>query len=124
MVGTTGATGGEGAISAVREGMRVVDAEGEDVGTVAEVRMSDPGSVTAQGQGGSGERGLVGAVVDVVTGADELPQHEQERLARLGFVRIDARGLFAGDRYAAGDQIAGVTGESVQLTVSGSMLVG
>lgn len=124
MVQPTGAGSGAGAISAVREGMRVVDAQGEDVGTVAEVRMSDPGSVTAQGQGGGGDGGLVGAVVDAVAGGDGLPQQEQERLARLGYVRIDARGIFAGDRYAAGDEVAGVTGESVQLSVPKDRLVG
>ena len=123
MVGTTGGPGTPGPISAVREGMRVVDSSGEDVGTVAEVRMSDPGSVTSQGQATDAD-GLLSSIADAIAGGDSLPEHESERLTRLGYVRIDVRGLFAGDRYAAGDEIAGVTGESVQLSVERDRLVG
>ena len=112
----------EGPIGAVREGMRVVDVEGEDVGTVKEVRMSDPGAVTAGPV--DSDTGTFGGLADVVTGGPSLSEHDQERLARLGYVRIDARGLLTGDKYAAADEIAGVTGDEVRLTVAAGRLVG
>lgn len=38
---------GHGPITGVREGMRVVDVTGDEVGTVQEVRLGDSGAVTA-----------------------------------------------------------------------------
>ncbi|WP_298456777.1 hypothetical protein [uncultured Cellulomonas sp.] len=119
-----GATGGGEPIRDVREGMRVVDSAGDEVGTVSQVRMSDPGSATTEGQGMGRSSGLVGAVADAFVGGGGLPEQEQERLVRLGFVRIDAGGVFSGDRYAASDEIAAVTQDAVQLSVARDRLVG
>lgn len=57
-------------------------------------------------------------------GGDGLPQTERERLLRLGYLRIDAAGIFAGDRYAAADEVAGVDGDVVRLGVGKDRLVG
>ena len=118
MVGTTE----HGPIGGVVEGMRVVDAHGDEVGTVKEVRLSYPGAI--EGGVGSDDPDLVDDFVDGLFGETDLSHHEQERLARLGFVRINARGLFARDRYAAADEIASVTGDEVRLTVASQQLVG
>ncbi|MBI1299970.1 hypothetical protein GC175_34025 [bacterium] len=47
---------------------------------------------------------------------DEIPDEVRERLQRLGFIRIDAKGLFSSDRYATPDQIATVRDDRVILT--------
>ncbi|MFC8190651.1 hypothetical protein ACFUMH_03180 [Cellulomonas sp. NPDC057328] len=120
---TTGGPG-LGPIGQVTEGMDVVDAAGEPVGTVDDVVLGDPGAVTSEGQGTGRTGGLVGAVVDAIVGPSDLPEQERERLARLGYVKIDARGLFAGSRYAAADEVAAVEGGTVRLTIAGDRLVG
>lgn len=53
-----------------------------------------------------------------------LPDAEAARLLRLGYVRVDSSGLFSGDTYVGADQIAGVTDETVRLTVSKTSLHG
>ncbi|QGQ18811.1 hypothetical protein GC089_05550 [Cellulomonas sp. JZ18] len=116
--------GGAGPIGQVTEGMDVVDAAGERVGTVASVAMGDPGAATGAGQDTGGTGGIVGAVVDAIVGPSDLPEQERERLLRVGYVRIDARGLFTGSRYAAADEIASVEGGTVHLGVPADRLVG
>ena len=116
-------TSSGGPIAAVREGMQVVDVNGETVGTVSDVRMSDPGAVTAEGQG-SGSTGFLGAIADAFGAGGNVPDQAKERLARLGYLRVDAAGVFSGDRYVASDEIAEVSGDTVQLSVPGDRLVG
>jgi hypothetical protein len=109
-------------LAQVREGMEVVDRGGERVGTVKEVRIGDPGAVTGEGQQESNIE-----VFDRFSGAifdRELPEQERARLNRLGYVQIDAAGLFQGDRFAAGDEVDRVEGDTVHLTVNADSLVG
>jgi len=117
-------TSSGGPIAEVREGMQVVDVDGEEVGSVEEIRMSDPGAVTAQGQGTGGTEGLLGHLATAFGGSSGLPEQEQERLARLGYVRVDATGAFSGDRYVASDQIAEVVADTVHLSVRSDSLLG
>lgn len=107
-------------IEAVADGMDVVDATGERIGTVALIEMGDPGAATSEGnrlqdQGILSDLGiaLVGDVrePDVDSGARPL-------LLRVGFVKIDVRGLFARDLYARGDQVAAVEGKTVHLSAT------
>ncbi|GAA4421715.1 hypothetical protein GCM10023169_14890 [Georgenia halophila] len=101
-------------ISDVREDMNVLDSAGEEVGTIAEVQMSDPDAVTPAGQGQN--ESLVGRIADALRPSG-LPDQAQENLARKGYVRIDAKGPFAGSRYAAADEIASVKEQTVALTI-------
>lgn len=106
-----------GPIRDVREGMRVIDAAGEDVGTVAEVKMGDPDAATTEGESmGSGNfltqlaRGF---------GSDSgLHPQEQERLMRMGYLKIDGEGAFSGDGYVSAAHVKEVSGDRVQLDVS------
>ncbi|OLT54456.1 hypothetical protein [Cellulosimicrobium sp. CUA-896] len=115
----------QGPIATVHAGMKVVDADGEEVGTVEDVRMGD-GGVTANDE--PHDRGavdeLIGAVRDAVTTGDGIPEAERARLERAGYLRIDAVGFLSGNRYAAADEIAAVEGDVVRLTVPGARLVG
>lgn len=116
-------TSSGGPIAEVREGMGVRDVDGESIGSVVEVRLGDPGAATGAGQGG-GSTGLLGAIAEAFGGGGDVPEQAQERLVRLGYVRIDASGMFSGSKYVAGDEIAAVDGDTVRLSVPGDRLVG
>ena len=101
-------TGG-GGLASVEEHMAVVDVHGDEVGTVEAVHMGDPDAVTAEGQ---------------EVGADEdLPIGARARLLRVGYVRIHAKGLFAGRRWAAGDDVSHVVDRVVHLRVAKDSLL-
>jgi hypothetical protein len=99
-----------GPIEQVHEGMRVVDADGDEVGTVELVKMGDPGAVTTEGQD---------------TGLDEpyLPAPFADRLLRVGFLKVDRKGLFSRDVYVAATEIDRVDKDTVVLSVPQRMLL-
>jgi len=72
-------------IAQVNVGMRVVDAAGDELGKVTEVKM--PGTASA--------------------GDVDLPSEHADRLARAGYVRVDG-GLLSHDLYVEAGQVAGV----------------
>ncbi len=130
-------TGGGRPIELVRDGMHVVDADGEEVGTVKEVVLGDPGAETAVEPpetpnvavvgipaGTAGPAGPAAATFGLGAVGSDLPEVERSRLLRTGYVRINLKGLFSGHRYAAGDEIADVVGDAVRLTVPAARLVG
>ena len=119
----TNATGDDGPIGEVQEGMTVLDSAGDKVGTVRAVRMGDPQAATAQGQERAEGKGILGQLAAAFE-TDTLPDAAKERLARLGFLRVDATGLFSGDRYVASNEIAGVRDEVVHLSVTADHLIG
>ena len=45
-----------------------------------------------------------------------MPPDEAARLVRLGFFKVDAKGIFAGDLYVAADEVATVREDTVYLT--------
>ncbi len=108
-----------GMIAQVREGMRVVDAGGADVGKVADVRMGDPSAVTTQGEDtGDGDSVLGDAGAVLFGNLDtDLPESFRHQLARVGYIRVDGAGWFDSDRYASADQITDVSGDTVRLSV-------
>jgi hypothetical protein len=99
-----------GPISQVLEGMAVRDVMDRAVGTVTVVKLGDPGAVTGQGQAIPDDEPHV---------AGEL----RERLRRVGFIKIDRRGLLRADVYAAADDIAGVHDSTVFLAVDDKRLL-
>ncbi|MCX2948903.1 hypothetical protein [Lentzea sp. NEAU-D7] len=106
----------------VEVGMRVVDSEDEELGTVAEVKFGDPEAITAEGQ--RSPRGMTEHVVNSFTGSepDVHPQLEG-RLLRTGYIKIDAKGLFATDLYAGTEQIHHVDPDGVRLAVPRGRLI-
>lgn len=118
-------TGPTGPIRDVTTGMTVIDADGETVGTVDEVHMADAGAVTGAGQSPSPDQpgGPVAWIAEAFRGDSEMSQQAQEHLLRLGYVRVDASGLFSGHRYVEADQIATVAGEQVRLSVAADQLL-
>lgn len=111
-------------VERVQEGMTVVDAAGEKLGTVAYVKMGDPQAVTTQGNE-PGQPGSIGEVPLAVTGEREpdVPEPLRSQLLRSGFIKVDRPGLLAADRYVPGDRIGDVSGDTVTLRQPGSATV-
>lgn len=106
---------GQGPIEDVHEGMKVVDADGEELGTVAEMKMGDAAAVTSAGQQGPRQDDLISTFARGIWDGSDVPEQAAERLIRLGYVRVDVK--MAPDRYAAADLIERVDGDVVHLNV-------
>ena len=103
----------------VREGMRVVDAAGEDVGKVEYLEMGNPEAATTAGQE-MHSTGVVGVAAEAIVpgeGEPDVPEPLRTRLRRTGFIKIDGPGLFERDRYVSSEQIREVANDQVQLGV-------
>jgi hypothetical protein len=115
-------------LRSIEEGMKVYDRERHEIGKVEYVRFGDDDPATADVEAASpntlddGPRTLVDAIADAF-GDDDLPEEIREKLLMQGFVRIDAKGLFAADRYVTPEQIASVSGEGLMLNVTKDELV-
>lgn len=110
-------------IAQITTGMQVVDAAGEEVGTVAEVRLADPNAVTAQ-EPPTGDGVLSGKVPHTEDGDEpDVPADLAARLLREGYVKVDGHRLLADDLYVAADQIGTVTQDVVTLAVPRGQLV-
>lgn len=101
-------------IEQVREGMRVVGPDGDEIGTVELVTMGDPQAVTTEGQGASDSGSYVEMMGSVFENHPDVPRERAERLLRVGYIRIDGKG-FSKDSYAASDQLDRVEDDTVYL---------
>lgn len=113
----------------IHEGMKVCDRAQHEIGTVEWVKFGDedptsPGPETADVN--PIERSWRGSLIENIADVfrtDDLPEELQERLLREGFVRVDAKGLLAADRYVLPDQIQSVSGDRLILNVDRDDLV-
>lgn len=110
-------------LRSVHEGMKVFDASHKEIGRVDWVQFGnddpsteDAEASTTEGTDEDRESSLMDAVVDAFR-VDDLPEVVRERLLMQGFIRIDAAGLFAADRYVLPEQIGSVSGDELMLTV-------
>lgn len=108
----------------LHEGMSVVDSAMHEIGTVETFRVTDevPGQPEVDAAGVSPvfeeeRETLAGILADVFRPDDQLPREMQEKALREGFVRLDADGLFAADRYIFPEQIDRVEGDRLVLAV-------
>lgn len=111
----------------VEQGMRVFDREHHEIGKVDWVQFGDddPETPEVEANGPSGRRDddtLIDVLARAFT-ADNVPEEVRDRLVHQGFVRIDADGLFAADRYVMPEQIASVSGDGMTLNVSKDQLI-
>lgn len=103
-------------LAQVREGMSVYDAGGDEVGTVAEVRMADMEAADLQpAQGGDRADSIVESAAEAIAGTDD---DVSTRMLQTGYFRLDSKGLFAGDKYVTPDLIASVDANGVRLNVA------
>lgn len=112
----------------IREGMKVLDASNHEIGHVDWVQFGNdnPSTPAQEAESIEGMEVNRDTLMDNIVDAfrvDDLPLDIRERLLMQGFVRIDSEGLFAADRYVLPDQIAGVSGDKLTLTVDKSDLM-
>jgi hypothetical protein len=115
--GRTGDIANTGPIDLAVTGMRVVDANGDELGKVDDVKMGDPSAVTTQGEEYD-DGDLIDDIGQAVFGGSDLPDQIRHNLIRVGYLRIDGKGWFDTDYFAAADQIQRVEGDTVHLSVA------
>ena len=121
-----------GPLVRVREGMTVYDRAEKRVGTVKQVHFGDMDEtardtgVAPATAGRPPERH--GSILEDLAAAldtrDGLPASARDRLLRVGYVAIDATGIFSGDRFATADQVVSVGDDRVILGVTEDELIG
>jgi len=115
----------------IREGMKVVDREMHEIGTVETFRATDtePDMTGTTGAAGvspvleESENTMGALLADVFAPDEGLPREFQEKALRDGFVRLDAKGLFASDRYIFPEHIDRVEGDTLVLNVDKDHLI-
>lgn len=115
--------GGSRLLELVQEGMTVVDADGDRVGSVSLVKMGDPSALTTRGNEitAAQDSDLIGRMGSEALDDEfepEVPEPLRSQLVRDGFIKIDGGLLDLGtDRYASAIQIAAVEDDTVRLLV-------
>ncbi|MBO4205166.1 hypothetical protein [Micromonospora echinofusca] len=105
-------------LSRVTAGMRVVDATGAEVGTVDLVQRGDPNAVTVQAPTADPGGSLDELIASAATDEPDVPADLAARLLRTGYLKVSTGVAPTGAVYAQADQIAGVDGGAVRLTVA------
>jgi hypothetical protein len=110
----------------ISEGMKVLDSKNHEIGKVEWIKLVEEDTtgqpIAADVDEPDRDKTLIDNLADAFRG-DELPEVVQKRLLHDGFIRMDAKGLLAADRYVLPDQIARVTADSVVLNVTKDELV-
>lgn len=108
----------------IHEGMKVYDRARHEIGTVETFRISDedptipgPESVGVSPALEDERRGLSAVLADMFSPDDGLPREMQEKALREGYIRLDAKGLFASDRYIFPEHIDHVEADGIVLKV-------
>ena len=108
-------------LSQVREGMRVVDVNGEELGKVESVQFGDPEAVTVSP---IVLQDRIGLRATYVKGPEpHVPEPFLSHLLRLGFVKIDGRGWIDTDYYVTPDMIQSISGNTVSLKASRDQVI-
>lgn len=133
------------ALGNARDGMTVIDANGDELGTVALVAAADPDAavtvhrevVEEYEQPALPTPGVPGGVIGPVAPGgfgnrrpvpvglpepDVLPELA-EQLLRTGYVKIDSKGFFHRDRYAGAEQLDRVEGNTLYLAATRNDLI-
>lgn len=112
----------------INEGMKVYDANGEELGEVVDVRYGDedetqPGPETSTGsEAQTKNSNFVTELAQAFVGEDDVPEEVEAYLRRHGYIKID-KGIFQGPRYTTMNNIARVEGEDIHLEVTHDSLV-
>ena len=113
----------------VEEGMKVFDRERHEIGKVEYVQFGDDDPATTEVEAAAPntldrrDRTLIDDMAMAFTAGDDLPEELRQKLLQQGFVRIDANGIFAADRYVTPQQIASVSDGGLMLNVTKNELM-
>jgi hypothetical protein len=109
--------------------MKVFDRERHEIGKVEYVQFGDDDPSTPEVEAAApntldtGRDTLLDNIAEAFAPDDDIPDEIRAKLLQQGFVRIDANGIFAADRYVTPEQIASVSGDGLMLNVSKDELV-
>lgn len=109
-------------------GTKVFDSERHEIGKVDGLKYPenaiapDIEPATAEGAQTPEDNTIIDAVADAF-GREEIPEPLRSQLLRDGYIHLDAKGMFAHDRYILPEQIARVDGEGIQLNVTKDALI-
>ena len=112
-------------LNQIHDGMRVLDRDGHDIGMVDRVHLGDAtdqayergkGPATTSSNPQSDTSPILRDFAHVFE-PDNLPDELRERLWNRGFVRINASGILAADRYLLPHQIDRIEKDQVLLNV-------
>ena len=112
------------AMAGVQEGMRVVDAAGEDLGKVEYLQMGDPEAVTSEWQEHR-PVDLVGRVIERALPEEsepDVPDPLRTELLRTGYLKIGGHGIAGRARYVSSERVSEVSSDTVRLSVRKSDL--
>src|SRR5262245_41322086 len=94
-----------GLLDQVQINMKVVDADGVELGTVEDVSMSDEGAITTQGEDVGRSRGAFGGSGWLFGREPRVPEPLRTRLLRVGYIKLHGHDLPHHQRYVRGDCI-------------------
>lgn len=109
----------------IREGMDVYDVNDNHIGTVERFHFgasTEGGLAATTNDVGARGNSLVEDFWQAFT-TDDVPDVLRARLMEHGFIRIDADGIFASDRYVTLDRVASVGPDRVTLSVARDQLI-
>jgi hypothetical protein len=126
-------TGRHSILTQIHKGMHVHDVRDQHIGSVAFVHFGaasetqqelgvGPASPTVADNPRMRDDSLIDNIAEAFA-PNEVPQELQRKFLVSGYIRLDTSGLFASDRFISPDQIAGVSGDTVQLSVNRDQLV-
>lgn len=112
-----------GTLRFVEEGMKVFDRERHQIGTVEYVQFGEDDPETPEFEAVQPDKEvhddrLLHTIAEAFAPQDDIPEELRQKLLLQGFVRLDADGLFAADRYIMPSQIESVSGDGLMLKVS------
>ncbi len=130
-------------LARIHDGMKVYDRDGKEIGKVDEVYLGEESAwATEHGEGPATARNQGPPMQGVALArnpnessppfagdifahlqSEDIPNVLRNRLTREGYIRMEAKGLFASDRYILPDQIANVSDDRVNLKTTRDELV-
>ncbi|MCP8999330.1 hypothetical protein NFC73_06195 [Pseudarthrobacter sp. RMG13] len=106
-------------LESVSKGMRVVDASGDDIGAVELIVPPNTKAEVFEEAATASEQDLLNLGLSAVFGREpKVPELMARRLFHSGYIKIDARGFWASDSYAAADVINRVEDGKVYLSLT------
>jgi len=106
-----------GALDQVQPKMKVVDADGVELGSVEDISMSDAGAITTAGEDFGRSEGILGGRGWIGGREPRVREPLRTRLLRIGYIKLAGHNLPHHQRYVRADCIARVENGRVELSV-------
>ena len=111
----------------IHVGMDVYDRRHRHIGKVDDLKFpenaEDPDVEPAELDRTEERRETILGAVAEAFGKEPIPEPLRSRLLREGYIRIEADGLFAADRFVLPEQIVSASGDEVTLNVDKDELI-